>query len=46
MGWNLFNFLMDVWMGFGCFYNFWIFNYNLMMVLIDYCIYVLIDEIL
>ena len=36
-GWNLLNFLMDARTGLGRFHQFGISNYQLMMVLIDYC---------
>lgn len=45
MGWNLLNFLMDVRIGLGCFREFCILNYNLMMDLIEYCVSYFIDDI-
>ena len=45
-GWVLLHYLMDPRTGLGCFRNFRISNYDLMMQLIDFCMNHTIDEIL
>ncbi|MBR1555891.1 MAG: exopolyphosphatase [Oscillospiraceae bacterium] len=45
-GWVLMNFLMDARTGLGRFHNFRISNYDLMMMLITYCVNHRIDEVL
>lgn len=45
-GWVLMNFLMDARTGLGRFHNFRISNYDLMMMLITYCVNHKIDEVL
>ena len=45
-GWVLMNFLMDARTGLGRFHDFRVSNYQLMMVLIDYCVDHSIEEVL
>ena len=45
-GWPLLNYLMDARTGLGRFRDFRVYNYNLMMQLIDYCCDHTVDEIL
>jgi nanoRNase/pAp phosphatase (c-di-AMP/oligoRNAs hydrolase) len=45
-GWPMLNYLMDACTGLGCFREFRVSNYNLMMQLIDYCRDHTVDEIL